>query len=234
MEAQGLSERKNMLMAAVCHDLRGQLHTILGWIQLARKSIGGVTPEDAFRRVEEQVHIQAKLINDMLDLSKNNRDDFHIERVSVDLNEVVVSTLDGIRPLAEAKSITVECYPGELPATVIGDESQLHRIILNLMNNAIKFTPEKGLVSLHIYILENSIQLIVRDTGCGFTADFRPRIFERFEQEEDGGSKGNDGLGLGLPIVRRLVELHNGTVMAESPARGQGATFTVTLPRIQN
>jgi len=229
--ADSVSERKDILLAAVCHDLRGQLNAILGWIQLARRSFGGITPEEAFVHIEEQVHIQAKLIGDILDLSKSTSGKFQGDRVPVDLNEVLVSALTAIRPLSEAKNIAVTCQMGTEPSIVIGDESQLRRVVSNLLTNAIKFTPEKGQVAVAVEISKNFIQLSVSDTGRGFSRAFQSRIFDRFEREADNGSQGQVGFGLGLPIVRRLVKLHGGKVKAESKGLGMGARFTITLPR---
>lgn len=229
--AERVSERKDILLAAVCHDLRGQLNTIMGWIQAAQKSIGGVTPEKALVRIEEQIRNQAKLISDILDLSKSSIGEFQINRVAVDLNEVVWNTLTAISPLSATKNIAVAFHPGEPPTIVIGDGLQLQRVISNLLTNAIRFTPEKGQVDVAIESSGNSIQLSVSDNGRGFSPEFQRRIFDRFEQEEKHRSQAQGGIGLGLPIVRRLVELHRGTVKAESEGRGKGAKFTITLPR---
>jgi signal transduction histidine kinase len=170
------------------------------------------------------------MIDDLLDTSRILKGAVRLARRPIDLAAVAQDALDGVRPLAATKSVHVAFDVGTGSRTISGDADRLRQVIWNLLANAIKFTPEGGRVNVCIESANEHMELRVADTGCGISSDFLPHVFERFRQAEDATTQRHTGLGLGLGIVRELVELHGGTVHAASPGVGHGATFTVRLP----
>jgi signal transduction histidine kinase len=184
----------------------------------------------ALEVIERSVQLQATLINDLLDVSRFMRDGVRLELQSVGLAPTIQAAVDGVCTDAEAKGVKLDCALGAASPSVMGDPSRLQQIVGNLLTNAIKFTPAGGRVTIQLGRDDRSAHIVVRDTGKGISADFLPHVFENFRQGE--AARGQGGLGLGLAIVRRLVELHGGTVQAQSAGEGRGAVFTVTLPLI--
>jgi signal transduction histidine kinase len=170
------------------------------------------------------------MIDDLLDMSRILNGSIRLARQPVDLTAVAQEALDTVRPLAATKNVHLTFDAAAGSRTVSGDAERLQQVIWNLLSNAIKFTPNGGRVDVFIESANDHMEIRVVDTGNGISANFLPHVFERFRQAEDATTQRHTGLGLGLGIVRQLVELHGGTVQAASPGVGQGATFTVRLP----
>jgi signal transduction histidine kinase len=180
----------------------------------------------------ESAKLQAKLINDLLDISRITSKTLHLNRFPVELAVVIESVIDMMRLEAEAKAITIESILEPIFGYVVGDEERLQQAIGNLLSNAIKFTPEGGRIQVKLRSLNDSVQVQVRDTGQGIRAEFLPYVFDLFRQGVRTGHEG--GLGLGLAIARHLIELQGGTIEADSPGEGKGATFTLKLPLVDD
>jgi PAS domain S-box-containing protein len=233
--ARGAAERalrvKDEFLAVLSHELRTPLNAVLGWTGMLRK--GKLDPGTAARAievVERNARAEAQLIEELLDVSRIAAGKLRLEVQEVHPAEVVASTVDSVRPAAEAKRIhlTTVLAPGLGP--VSGDPGRLAQIVWNLLSNAIKFTPKGGRVSVSLDRMGSSVEISVSDTGQGIRADFLPYVFERFRQADSSTTRHHGGLGLGLSLVKSLVELHRGTVRAESEGEGRGATFVVSLP----
>ena len=230
-EAEAANRSKDDFVAIVAHELRSPLNSIAGWAQLLQtRQFDPAITAKALDTIWRNTQAQVRLVEDLLDISRLVRGTLQINLAPVNWAEVVEAALDVVRPMAEAKQIqlTAQFSP---TAQIFGDPNRLQQIAVNLLTNAIKFTPAGGRVEVQLERVEAEVQLCIRDTGKGITADFLPMVFERFQQgQQSTGSK--DGLGLGLAIVKNLVELHSGTIVAESGGEGQGSTFTVRLPGI--
>ena len=229
--AQEANQLKDEFIATVSHELRTPLQSVLGWVKVLRQ--GKLTPERAARAfdvMERAGHAQARLIEDMLDVSRIATGRLRLERTTVDLVAVVRGALDAIRPAAEAKQIHLEVGLGPGVGPVAGDALRLQQVAWNLVSNAVKFTPASGRVDVSVTRDGGGVRLIVRDTGEGIDPDFLPHVFEPFRQGEATSRRRHSGLGLGLAIVRRLVELHGGAVTARSDGVGRGSEFVVFLP----
>jgi PAS domain S-box-containing protein len=228
-EAEAANRSKDEFVAIAAHELRSPLNSVLGWAKLLQScKLDEKITAKALDTICRNTQSQVQLVEDLLDISRMVKGTLEISLAPVKLGEVVESALELVRPMANAKQIQLET---QLIATphVLGDFNRLQQVVVNLLTNAIKFTPDQGRVTLQLESFESQVQLSIRDTGKGIAAEFLPRIFDRFQQgQKNTGSK--DGLGLGLAIVKNLVELHNGTIRATSAGVGQGATFTVCLP----
>jgi CheY-like chemotaxis protein len=170
------------------------------------------------------------MVEDLTDVSRIVAGKLRLKPAAVDLPEVIAAALVAVRPAAAAKSIRLRSVLCGAPGRVWGDAGRLQQVVWNLLSNAIKFTPQGGHVEIRLGVTDSQAEIVVSDTGQGIRPDFLPFVFERFRQAESATTRTHGGLGLGLAIVRQLVELHGGTVRAESPGEGQGATFTVSLP----
>jgi CheY-like chemotaxis protein/two-component sensor histidine kinase len=210
--------------------LRSPLNPILGWTKLLQvRKFDEAQTAQALATIERNAKIQTQLIDDLLDVAKILRGKLSLNLAIVNLSSVIEAALETIKTDAAAKSITL--YP-VLPniGQVSADAARLQQIIWNLLSNAIKFTPNNGQVAIYLERVGNQAQITVRDTGKGINSTFLPHIFESFRQEDASITRKYGGLGLGLAIVRQLVEAHGGTITADSPGEGLGATFTVLLP----
>lgn len=228
-EAQAANRAKDEFLAVLSHELRTPLNAILGWAQVVR---GHALPPEAMRGVEvieRNARRQARLLEDMLDVSRIVSGRLSLEFGPVDLGQVVEAAVDTVRPLADGKGLALEVR-GDCGGTVLGDAHRLQQVIWNLLSNAVKFTPTGGRVEVVMERSEPHCEIVVRDSGVGIALDFLPHVFERFHQEERGSTRRFGGLGLGLTIVHHLVAMHGGTVSATSDGPGRGATFTVRLP----
>ncbi|MEG4330673.1 chemotaxis protein CheB [Microcoleus sp. AT9_A2] len=228
-QAETANRSKDEFLANLSHELRNPLTPILGWAQILRS---GELKEPAVTKalevIERSARAQSQLIEDILDISRITSGKLQLCICPIDLRLVVQAALEGVQLSAEAKNIQIV---SELISTsVLGDINRLQQVVWNLLSNAIKFTPAGGRVEIMLSAIENHAELRVSDTGKGIEAQFLPYIFDRFHQGDASSTKTNQGLGLGLSIVRHLVELHGGTVQAESPGEGQGTTMTVRLP----
>jgi CheY-like chemotaxis protein/nitrogen-specific signal transduction histidine kinase len=229
--AEAASHAKDALLATVSHELRTPLSPILLWSNLLRR--GDLDQQEtahALDVIARNAGTQARLVEDLLDTSRSMSGTLRLERRPVDVASVLRDAEEVTRPVARAKGVTTE-YHLAPECRVEGDPRRLQQVFWNLLSNAVKFTPAGGRVDVSLVREEGQARIRVRDTGVGIPAAFLPRVFERFSQaERPGGSAQQRGLGLGLSIVRQLVEAHGGTVTAESAGENAGAVFTVTLP----
>jgi PAS domain S-box-containing protein len=231
-DAEAANRAKDEFLATVSHELRTPLDAILGWVQVVRAGRrDAATLERALETIERNARVQAELIGDILDVARIVTGRVRLDRQPIDLRPVVEAALDVVRPTAAAKGVQLEAM-GLEPGPVSGDPARLQQVVWNLLTNAVKFTPSGGRVTVRLGRPDAEVRLTVSDTGAGIAPDFLPFVFDRFRQAETGTARRHGGLGLGLAIVRHLVELHGGTVEAASPGVGQGATFTVALPRL--
>ncbi|MEA5504200.1 response regulator [Halotia wernerae UHCC 0503] len=256
-EAEAANRMKDEFLAVLSHELRTPLTSMLGWSKILRsKKLDETATARALEAIERNATTQVQLIEDILDVSRIIRGQLRLNLSAVNLISVMETALDAVRPLAETKGIQLNTILDSTLGTVCGDPGRLQQIVWNLLTNAIKFTPQGGRVEVRIESLKQGTEAIfpnpeiklsptagtlalntsdyaqiqVIDTGIGIGSEFLPKVFERFRQADSTTTRSHNGLGLGLAIVRHLVELHGGTIVAESPGEGQGATFTVKLP----
>ena len=230
-EAERADRLKDEFLATLSHELRTPLTSVLGWATLIRSGeIDEANFAVALETIERNARLQARLIDDLLDVSRIITGNLHLELRPIDLAPVVEAARDAVRPAADAKEIQLQTILDDSPCVIKGDSNRLRQVVWNLLLNAIKFTPRSGSVTATLRCAGSSVVLTVRDTGEGIDAAFLPHVFDRFRQAEGSISRRQGGLGLGLAVVRHLVELHGGNVMAESGGKGMGATFTVELP----
>ncbi len=230
-EAERANRLKDEFLANISHELRTPLNAILGWTQILRKEQAepGMIAK-GLEVIERNTRIQTQLVSDLLDVSRIISGKMRLETEHCNPVLALESALDSLAPAAEAKRILIETAIEPLPGRVLGDPSRLQQIFWNLLSNAVKFMPAGGRVQVALRRNGPRIEIVFRDNGKGIRAEFLPHIFERFRQADSSAAKRHAGLGLGLAIVKHLVELHGGTVEAESPGEGAGATFTVSLP----
>jgi len=222
---------RDEFLSVASHELRTPLTSMLGWIQLLRGR--GLPPEKqerALETVERNAKAQAQLIDDLLDVSRIVTGKLLLEVVSLSLEDTVRQAVESVRPAAEARGLQVHMVLDGGLGPVLGDPHRIQQVVWNLLSNAVKFTPKGGRIHVTLRRVGSSAELVVRDTGKGISPDFLPFVFERFRQADSSTTRVHGGLGLGLSIVRHLVELHGGTVDVFSEGEGQGATFTVRLP----
>jgi PAS domain S-box-containing protein len=230
-EAQESSRLKDEFLATVSHELRTPLTAVLGWAYLLRTNQfndGGAAK--ALETIERNARAQAQLIDDLLDVSRSITGKLRLDVRPVDPNSFIESAIEAVSPAAEAKGVRVQKIMDTGVVTVSGDPVRLQQVVWNLLSNAIKFTPRGGRVQIRLERVNSHIEIAVSDSGAGIVPEFLPYVFDRFRQADQRTTRHHGGLGLGLAIVRHLVELHGGTVRAESPGEGKGATFTVLLP----
>jgi len=230
-EAEAANRIKDQFLATLSHELRTPLTAIIGWAGLLRsQDFDGEMKRQALETVERNARTQAQLIDDLLDVSRIVSGKLLLDVKEVELDKVVANAINVVRPAADAKGIRIT-YDRERGRNFIkGDAARLQQIVWNLLSNAVKFTPEGRSVQIRLERIGAQIKLSVSDTGKGIAADFLPHVFDRFQQADSTTTRNYGGLGLGLAIVRHLVELHGGTVSAESAGEGLGATFSTTFP----
>ena len=228
--AETANQAKDAFLATVSHELRTPLSPILAWVRMLRE--GGFDEErteHAFEIIERNARAQGQIIDDLLDVSRIVAGKLRIEVRAVDLIPILRSAIEVVRPAAEAKQIGLEVALDTEAGRVVGDPDRLKQVFWNLLSNAVKFTPRGGRVSVALERAESGARITVSDTGQGIRPEFLPHVFERFEQADASTTRAHGGLGLGLAIVRHIVELHGGTVAVESAGPGHGARFTVEL-----
>ncbi len=229
-EAERANRVKDEFLATLSHELRTPLNAILGWAHLLRS--GGMTDERRWHAIDTIVRnadAQARLVDDVFDVSSIISGKLRLNVQAIDLVAVTCAALDSIRPAASAREIEIRTsFPPR--CLVVGDPDRLQQVAWNLLSNAVKFTPKHGRIDVDIATRESRAELRVADTGVGIDPDFIPQLFDRFTQRDSSTTRRYGGLGLGLAIVRHLVELHGGTVAGESAGDGKGAVFTVSLP----
>jgi len=229
--AEAANRIKDEFLAVVSHELRSPLNPILGWSKLLRsRQLDEQKIDRALEVIERNAQMQAQLINDLLDVSRILRGQLSLDTNPVDLVATIQAAMETVRLAAEAKSIQINTQFEPDVGQVTGDAGRLQQVIWNLLTNAVKFTTEGGRVDIRLERTGSQAQITVTDTGKGIPPDFLPYVFEQFRQESAATTRRFGGLGLGLAIVRYLIELHGGTIQADSPGEGQGATFTVKLP----
>jgi PAS domain S-box-containing protein len=230
-EAERANQLKDEFLATVSHELRTPLNAMLGWTQvLARRQQDPALVREGLAVIERNARAQAQLIEDLLDMSRIISGKLRLDVQTVDLHDVVSRALETIRPVADAKSIRLSASLDVRVGAMRGDPDRLQQVVWNLLSNAVKFTPRSGWVELRLVRRADDVELRVRDSGQGIAPELLPHVFDRFRQGDGTASRRQGGLGLGLSIVRQLVELHGGSVRAESEGIGHGATFVVELP----
>jgi signal transduction histidine kinase len=232
--AEEANRLKDEFLAVVSHELRTPLNAIVGWIRLLSDGrLDGDAARQAIETIERNARAQTLLVEDLLDVSRIMTGQLRIERRPVRVSHIVGAALDAVRPVAEARQVSLVTMPiaGEEPGAVAGDATRLQQVVWNLLSNAIKFTPAGGQVEVAIARRGAMIEIEVRDNGIGIDPEFLPYVFDRFRQADSSTTRAYGGLGLGLAIVRHVVELHGGSVRAKSEGKGRGATFTVHLPQ---
>jgi signal transduction histidine kinase/ActR/RegA family two-component response regulator len=230
-EAERLNRLKDEFLSTISHELRTPLNAILGWAQILRTSkVDEVRMHRVLETIERNARSQAQLVDDLLDISRIIAGKIRLNVQTIAPVSVIEAAIETVQPAADAKHIRLQSVLDPAAGPVLGDSERLQQIVWNLLSNAIKFTPKGGRVQVCLQRINSHIEIIVSDTGQGISPDFLPYVFDRFRQADGSITRSFGGLGLGLAIVRQLVELHGGTVHAESPGEGQGATFTVKLP----
>ncbi|MBV6621528.1 MAG: PAS domain S-box protein [Rivularia sp. (in: Bacteria)] len=229
-QAEAANIAKDDFVAMISHDLRSPLNAIIGWSQILRNNgEDEATRNRSIEIIERNAKVQDALIQDLLDISRIIRGKLQLQMSPVKLESILNNAIDSVYPIANAKNIHLESEFDSHINNMLGDAKRLQQVVDNLLNNAVKFTPESGYIKVNLQKIENNAQIKVIDTGSGISNELLPLIFERFHQGSNIGTK-QEGLGLGLTIARHLVELHNGKITAESKGEGRGTTFTVTLP----
>ncbi|HEU4522733.1 MAG TPA: PAS domain S-box protein, partial [Thermoanaerobaculia bacterium] len=230
-ESEALSRAKDEFLATSSHELRTPLTSILGWSELlASGDLDPQTQVTAIDSIRQSALAQARLIDDMLDVSRLLTGKLELTRNMVEIAATLLLAIRAIMPAAENKNIRIEQTLDPQVPRVYGDATRLQQIFWNILSNAVKFTPAGGLIRVHVSANDAEIRITVSDTGAGISQEFLPRVFQRLSQERATSTRQHGGLGLGLSIVKQLVEMHGGTVRAESDGPARGSTFTVTLP----
>jgi PAS domain S-box-containing protein len=230
-EAEWANRTKDEFLATLSHELRTPLTSILGWAEmLGNSKLDPVTTSRAIEVIRRNARIQVQMIDDLLDVSRIVTGKLRLSVQPVDLGTVIIAVVDGLRPAAEAKEIRFQLQLDSPAGQVSGDPDRMQQVAWNLISNAIKFTPKGGRVLVRLERVESHVEVAVSDTGQGIAPEFLPHVFDRFRQADATTTRAFGGLGLGLAIVRQLVELHGGTVRVESAGEGLGSTFTVSLP----
>jgi PAS domain S-box-containing protein len=229
--AENANRVKDEFLAVLSHELRTPLSPILGWSKLLQMGkLNAAKSTEAIAIIERNARLQVQLIEDLLDISRILSGKMSLTLMPVDMARVIAAALETVRLAAEAKSLQIESFISPFVGNVNGDPARLQQVVWNLLSNAVKFTPAGGQIAVNLAQMGTYVQIQVKDTGKGINPKFVPYVFEHFRQEDGATTRQFGGLGLGLAIVRQIVEMHGGTVMADSPGEGQGATFTVQIP----
>ncbi len=231
-EMRDANRVREEFLATLSHELRTPVNAIVGWARILEERPGDrETVKRAIAAIRRNAQAQEALVRDLLDVARIGSGQIALERRPTPLGPIVAAALDAARPAADAKGVWLEAIDGD-DAHVLADPTRLEQVVWNLVSNAVKFTPASGRVEVRLSADHRSVVLAVSDTGEGIDPAFLPHVFERFRQADASSTRPHSGLGLGLAIVRHLVELHGGTVSAESRGEGCGSTFTVRLPRL--
>jgi signal transduction histidine kinase/CheY-like chemotaxis protein len=230
-EAEAANRIKDEFLATLSHELRTPLTSLLGWASVLREANRDESVlAQGLDAIDRNARVQAQLIDDLLDVSRIVSGKLNLDVRPLNIASVIRTSVDVVRPAADAKGITLDYLAQPGLSAVSADSARLQQIIWNLLSNAVKFTGQGGTISVRLEQVGSNAKVTVRDTGQGIDPDFLPRVFDRFRQADSSTTRSFGGLGLGLAIVRHLVELHGGTVWAESEGIGKGATFCVTFP----
>ena len=232
--AEAANRAKDEFLSVLSHELRTPLTPILAWTRQLRR--GKVAPGGvprALEAIERNVKSQARLVEDLLDVSRIVSGKLHLDQRPVELPDVIQAAVDSVGPAAAAKQLALELLVDPGAGLVHGDPLRLQQVVWNLLSNAVKFTPAGGRIELGLASAGSHVELTVTDSGQGIAPAFLPQLFQRFRQADSSSRRAHGGLGIGLAIVRKLVELHGGSVEAASRGEGQGATFRVRLPMLE-
>ena len=230
-DAEAANRAKDQFLATLSHELRTPLNAVVGWAHMLRSGkLDAAATLRAIETIDRNARAQSQLISDILDISRIVSGKLRLNVRPVDLTPVVEAALDTVRPSAEAKGIRVQTVLDPAAGPVSGDADRLQQVVWNLLANAIKFTPRHGRVQVRLARIDSHVELRVEDTGVGIAAEFVPHVFALFRQRDGSPSRQHGGLGLGLALVKHLVELHGGSVECASPGEGLGAVFSVKLP----
>jgi PAS domain S-box-containing protein len=230
-QAEAANRAKDEFLAVLSHELRTPMNAVYGWARMLQGGrLDAAAGPRAIDAIVRNAHAQTQLIDDLLDVSRIATGKMRLDVRSVDLPAVLGAAQDAVRPAADAKEIRLHAVLDPRAGPVNGDPDRLQQVVWNLLMNAVKFTPRGGRVQLSLQRVDSHVEIVVSDTGLGIRADVLPFVFERFRQGDSSSTRAQTGLGIGLALVRHLIELHGGTVTAESAGEGQGATFRVTLP----
>lgn len=230
-EAREANRLKDEFLATLSHELRTPLSAILGWVQLLRtQTLDADETAEALEIIERNGRMQHKLVEDLLDVSRIVTGKVQLNIQSVSLTAVIRAALDVILPAALAKQVAVDATLDERADRVQGDQDRLQQVLWNLLSNALKFTPEHGHIEVRLEFEDKFARVVVQDSGEGIGPEFLPYVFDRFRQADSSTTRRHSGLGIGLAIVRHVVELHGGSVRVESAGKGRGTTFSVLLP----
>lgn len=234
-EAEVANRMKDEFLAVLSHELRTPLNSMLGWVRLLRsKQYDQKMVDRALETIERNAQAQAQLVEDILDVSKIIRGKLRLNYRAIQPIAVIQAAIDAVRPQIEAKSIQIKTEFEPHLGSIWGDSTRLQQIVWNLLTNAVKFTPAEGHITIRLTADDPGMaEITVSDTGVGIEPEFLPHVFDRFRQADSTTTRAHNGLGLGLAIVRHLVEMHGGTIAADSPGAGLGATFTVRLPLLE-
>jgi CheY-like chemotaxis protein len=234
-EAEAANRAKDEFLATLSHELRTPLNAIVGWTRmLLDGTMDTRNTKRALEVIDRNAHLQTQLVADILDVSRIITGGLRLDVRPLDLGTVIGAALDAVRPAAEAKRVHLRSHLPASARLTQGDPQRLQQVVWNLLSNAVKFTDTGGTVSIDLIDAgSRGVHVRVQDDGAGIDPGFLPHVFERFRQADGSVSRQHGGLGLGLAIVRHLVELHGGTVHADSPGGGRGSTFTVELPRLE-
>ncbi|MFL6600385.1 MAG: ATP-binding protein [Steroidobacteraceae bacterium] len=230
-EAERLSFMKDEFLATLSHELRTPLNAIQGWANLLRQhEITEVDRTRGLEAIERNVRAQAQIVSDLLDMSRIISGKIHLEVQLLSLHEIIHNAIEAVRASAEAKTLRIHTLLDSSVGLVRGDPNRLQQILWNLLTNAVKFTPAGGRIQIVLERVNSHVEIVIEDTGSGIRKDFLPFVFERFRQADAAKTRRHGGLGIGLSIVKTLVELHGGSVRVKSAGENQGATFVVALP----
>jgi signal transduction histidine kinase len=230
LELENASRMKDEFLASVSHELRTPLSAILGWLDVAYRSGGPGDAERALVAIERNARVQMRIVEDLLDMGRIVSGKLRLVMSTVNVADTVEAAFEAVQPAADAKDLSLDAAVDEDVGSIAADAERLRQVIWNLLSNAIKFSSSGGRVELRVTRKESKVVIVVRDSGQGFRTDFRPFLFEAFRQADSSPARRHGGLGLGLAIVRHLVQAHGGTIEPYSEGEGKGATFTIELP----
>lgn len=234
LEIERANQNQDEFLALLAHELRSPLNAILGWVRILRKGLANEQQTaKALETIEKNAESQNQLIEDIFDASRINSGKLRLDTQPMSLGEAVIHAVESIRPAAEAKNITLETVLDPESVFIMGDADRMRQIVINLLSNAVKFTKEGGCIIVRLENSGSNSILVVEDNGQGIGAELLLSVFDRYAQADKDSTRGKAGLGLGLPLVLKLVEQHGGTVTAKSPGKGRGAVFTVQIPLIE-
>jgi signal transduction histidine kinase len=228
--ADEANRAKDEFISVVSHELRTPLNSILGWVRIINADPSEQNIGRAFEVIKRQSENQLQLIEDLLDTSRIISGKMRLEIQPLEIEKVMLEAIETVRPAAEAKNIGLVFEKPDVPKTLSGDRDRLQQVFWNLLANAVKFTPKDGVIKISLRHDDSNVRVAIKDTGEGIEAEFLPFVFERFRQSDNSTSRRSGGLGLGLSLVRNIIELHGGQVTVHSDGRGRGSIFTIRLP----